>query len=239
MRFITRGTIAAATMTLAALTYGCGQRQPDLTADSIKVVVREALEDHELESHNRTIDSIKGVVRQALDASVVESHNRTMKYVMERVEHIAQQEIKRLNTIDQIYRNTLHEISVVPADNVSYFKSLRQYNSYTLIDIVELPSVFLSFRLDIDYHYRVFRTKAHYRISEGDAARDEAMAEYLFLRTNKTGTTSLSYTLDYELEWTGATQQRGQDDMALKARATTKPTEQRFDARWVSRVRQR
>jgi len=217
-RFITRGAVAAAIMTLAAVTCGCvAQRQPDLTADSVKVLVREAIEDHE-----------------------VESRNRMMKLVMERVKHIAQQEIKRLNAAEWIYKRDVHEIPIPPTNNVSYFKQFRQYDSYTVVDIVALPSVFLSFRLDIDYKYSLFRSEAHYRISDGDNARNLAAAEKTFTDSGETGSTQFSYTLDYELEWVGAIQQRGEIDLGSKARAIRKLEDrlsftQQFNARWVAR----
>jgi len=218
IRFITRGTVAAATVTLAAVTFGCGQRQPDLTADSIRVLVREAIEDHE-----------------------VESQNRMMQLVMERVKHIAQQEIKRLNAAEWIYKRDVHEIPIHPRNNASYFKQFRRYDSYTMVDIVELPSVFLSFRLDIDYNYRLFRSEAHYRISDGDDAPNLAAAEKTFTDSGKTGSTEFSYTLDDELEWVGAAQQRGEIDLGSKARAIRRPEDrplftQQFNARWVPRA---
>lgn len=244
MRFITRSAMAAATIAVVAVAYGCGARTPKLTADSVKEVVKEALENYGLESHDRTMVSIKGAVKEAIEAAAIEEHSRLVELVMERVKGLAQQELKRLNAAALIYKWEVLEVPIAPENNFSYFKQLRQYDSYTVVDIVELPSISLPFRLDIDYNYRLFRSEAHYHIADGDNARNLAAAKSIFTDLGKTGSIGFSYTLDYKLEWNGSAQPRGQIDLGNRARSLAKPAdrlkfERRFEARWVSRIRER
>jgi len=204
-------------MVVLALAGGCALIQPAVTTESIRPIVEKTFRTY-----------------------LAERNDRAINVIMEQMKTVAESEIKRLNAAELTYKNEVKEQLILGghAQQRYYFKAYRVHDSLTVLDIVEDPSVFVSYRVYGGCTFRIFET-ARYSTMIDDRAFEKAQSETEFVDTGKKAQTVLVYTFDNDMQWNG---QPGivVDTVGLQAGSQgVLQFQKRFDAHWTNRIKMR
>ncbi len=219
MKKYVRATMFALAVLVMAVALSCGPRSGEVSPEALERTIGEAVEDY-----------------------LVKSREKAQEAVLAQVKEIAEQEMKRLNAIEQLYKDKLRE--VMPLNPMLYghfVKQYRHYDSYTLVDVIEDPSIFVSYTAKISYHFKVFETK-RYSNTFDENARAKARAETEFHETDQGGNLVLSYVFGTDLKWDGEPGRPSPAGSEEPRSTTTGPQllqKKRFDAQWVDQIKMR
>jgi len=197
---------------VSAIAQSCAPRQPAITVESIKPIIETAFKNY-----------------------MAESSARAIRVLADRAQALAVKEIERLNAAELLYKDEVHEVILPGPMAYGWFvKQYRHYHSHVPVDIVEDPSVFVSYRVYIGYQFNVLETERHHNRLEKDA-RSKAKNETEFHESNAEGTLVISYAFNNDLQWDGRKgKYLGTTGVGLERQLLAAGEEKRYDPHWIT-----